>query len=199
MKKPLIMMVTVLGFLLAGCSSNNQDAQDSSSQSSESSTASSSTKTKLQDAQDVSISLTQAVDKVNAEQENARLTSVELSNDAGGYVYEIETVTTNREFEYTVDAESGKLNETKNERLEADDQSESDADRFTLNNVRSVQKTVKIARQEGAKGNLREYSLSREDNGKLVYELKFDDGETVREIGIDATSGDVTQPLQTDD
>ncbi|GAK48099.1 hypothetical protein LOSG293_190060 [Secundilactobacillus oryzae JCM 18671] len=199
MKKPLIMMVTAVGLLLAGCSSNNQHPQDSSSQSSETSTASSSTKTKLQDAQDVSISLIQAVDKVNAEQENARLTSVELSNDAGGYVYEIETVTTNREFKYTVDAESGKLDETKNERLEADDRSESDAERFTLNNVRSVQKTVKTARQEGAKGNLREYSLSREDNGKLVYELKFDDGETVREIGIDATSGDVTQPLQTDD
>ncbi|WP_054645678.1 PepSY domain-containing protein [Secundilactobacillus oryzae] len=140
MKKPLIMMVTAVGLLLAGCSSNNQHPQDSSSQSSETSTASSSTKTKLQDAQDVSISLIQAVDKVNAEQENARLTSVELSNDAGGYVYEIETVTTNREFKYTVDAESGKLDETKNERLEADDRSESDAERFTLNNVRSVQK-----------------------------------------------------------
>lgn len=196
MKTPLIATIGLLGILLTGCgqSGSNQSSTESSSSSRSSTKVATSS-----NAQKVPLTMTDAVNKMKSENSDAKLTGIELKNDAGGFVYEINSVTATKELETKINAKSGKVTRSDSEQLENDDKAEAKADGFDISDILSVNAAVKKARNADAKGTLIEYNLEKADIGNLIYELKFDTGDVNREIGIDATSGKVTQQLQTDD
>jgi len=196
MKTPLIATIGLLGILLTGCgqSGSNQSSTESSSSSRSSTKVATSS-----NAQKVPLTMTDAVNKMKSENSDAKLTGIELKNDAGGFVYEINSVTATKELETKINAKSGKVTRNDSEQLENDDKAEAKADGFDISDILSVNAAVKKARNADAKGTLIEYNLEKADTGNLIYELKFDTGDVNKEIGIDATSGKVTQQLQTDD
>lgn len=133
------------------------------------------------------ISLQQAI-AIGNQTVKGDLVSAEFDqNDySAGGKYEIKTIAGNIEHEIKIDANTGKVLSTKQERLDAEDMAE-------YNTMKRAKVSLTQAMQTAAqsvKGNVIEAEFDV-DNGKSMYEIKVAKGNQVHKVVIDSMTGQV--------
>lgn len=104
---------------------------------------------------------------------------------AGGK-YEVKIIANNTEYEVDIDADSGKVLKTKQERLDNKDRAEHKAMKQAKVSLNQAMKTA--ARSVG--GTVFEAEFDNDD-GQSVYEIKVAKGDQTHKIVIDAMTGKV--------
>lgn len=125
------------------------------------------------------------------------LVSVEFDqNDySAGGKYEIKTVASNTEYKIKIDADTGKVLSTKQERLDVDDMAEYKAMKRAKVSLTQAMQTA--AQSLNGKVIEAEFDV---DNGKSVYEIKVAKGNQVHKVMVDSMTGKViSSRLDNDD
>lgn len=118
---------------------------------------------------------------------SATFKSVELDKEDG--VYELEFYTSTYEYDYEIDAVTGKVLKAEKERVEADD----DDDKVPTGQTyisKSKAKSLALKKAGLSSATFQSVELD-EDDGKAVYELEFTSGKYEYECTIDAVTGKV--------
>lgn len=190
-----ILTVTALGAALGatvvGCSNQNSSTTSSLNKDSKSTkktkNAVQQNETKLKRT-DIKISQTEALNKFDQKFNNKKIKSIDLKAEGNSYVYEIEGVDNNKEYDATIDANSGKILRSHSEKLDWDEKVQKTLD---FDNLISRNEATKIA--EGrVKGTAQEWKLEQE-KGKAYWEVTINSGSKKTEVKIDAASKKVVE------
>lgn len=194
MKKIIIFGLTI-GFLgiLAGCRSNSTDSANSST----SQTTSSQSKTSSEESFKVSVD--EAIKAYQDAYPDSDITSLELESSLGKYVYKIEGVDDEKEYEMTVNADTKDVSKEKEETLDAEDKGgvKRKEDKLDLDKLLSVEKVSDLAIAHVGSGKATEWSLDK-DLGTTYWEVKVKDGQKETKVKVDAQSGKILES-ETDD
>ncbi|MEG0286834.1 MAG: PepSY domain-containing protein [Vagococcus sp.] len=122
------------------------------------------------------------------------ITSIKLENERSGFVYKVEGVDDNNEYELKINAESKDTIKDKTEKLDKDEQAgvKREADKLDLTNVISLDKATEIAEKEAKSGKAVEWELDRELS-TTYWEVQIKDGNKEYKVKLDAKTGDVLQ------
>lgn len=112
--------------------------------------------------------------------------SVELEKKFSGTYYDVEIRKSNQEIDVRVDAYNGKIVKVRKETDNHDDDFSKAKQNGT---IISAGKAASVA-AASVKGNFDELDLD-EDDGILFYEVKFRNGNTETEVGVDAYSAKI--------
>ncbi|PXZ20636.1 hypothetical protein DM474_04745 [Lactobacillus helveticus] len=146
-------------------------------------------KTKLKRTK-IDLSQKDAVDKFDAKYPNKQIKSIDLKQENGTYVYEIDGFDKTNEYTATIDADTGKVLHSHSEKLDLDDRHQKALD---LNSVISRDEATKIA-EKHADGVSKEWNLELdEDDGKAYWDVEVSDGTKSTEVKINATNKDVVR------
>lgn len=142
------------------------------------------------------ISLQQAI-AISNKTVKGDLVSIEFDqNDySAGGKYEIKTIASNTEYDLKIDADTGKVLSTKQERLDVDDMAEYNAMKRAKVSLTQAMQTA----AQSIKGKViaAEFDM---DNGTSVYEIKVAKGNQVHKVVIDSMTGKViSSRLDNDD
>ncbi|MGP5430980.1 PepSY domain-containing protein [Enterococcus malodoratus] len=199
MKKIVILglSVALLGGL-AGCGTDSDDSASSSSSTQKTSQTSNS-QTSSEATTNFKVSVDDAIKAYQEAYPDSDITSVDLETSFGKYLYKIEGVDDNKEYEVRVDADSKEVSKEREENLDTEDKDgvKRKEDKLDLDNLLSVEKVSDIAVKHVGKGKATDWSLDK-DMGKTYWEVKVMDGHKETEVKIDAKSGDVLES-ETDD
>lgn len=199
MKKIVILglSVALLGGL-AGCGTDSDDSASSSSSTQKTSQTSNS-QTSSEVTTNFKVSVDDAIKAYQEAYPDSDITSVDLETSFGKYLYKIEGVDDNKEYEVRVDADSKEVSKEREENLDTEDKDgvKRKEDKLDLDNLLSVEKVSDIAVKHVGKGKATDWSLDK-DMGKTYWEVKVMDGHKETEVKIDAKSGDVLES-ETDD
>lgn len=199
MKKIVILglSVALLGGL-AGCGTDSDDSASSSSSTQKTSQTSNS-QTSSEANTNFKVSVDDAIKAYQEAYPDSDITSVDLETSFGKYLYKIEGVDDNKEYEVRVDADSKEVSKEREENLDTEDKDgvKRKEDKLDLDNLLSVEKVSDIAVKHVGKGKATDWSLDK-DMGKTYWEVKVMDGHKETEVKIDAKSGDVLES-ETDD
>ncbi|WP_416334622.1 PepSY domain-containing protein [Anaerococcus sp. DFU013_CI05] len=134
------------------------------------------------------ISLDDAVAKFKEafDDDSIEISSVELDEDDGKYTYDIEGFKENKEYEASIDAESGEVLAQEEENDHDNDDSDDDV-AIDFEKIISPKEAMEKA-LENNKGYVKSYEIDHNDDGKLVYEIDVEDGDDVE---LDAETGDI--------
>ena len=116
--------------------------------------------------------------------------SVELESKQGQYYYEVEIDTVDAEYDFDIDAVTGEILYSKEDKQNDDDKINIiEKSNATQNNYITSEKAIEIAEKE-VNGNVIEIDRDDED-GRIIYEieLKTNNGEV--ELKLDAITGKV--------
>ncbi|NHL94474.1 hypothetical protein EQ813_05335 [Lactobacillus helveticus] len=145
--------------------------------------------TKLKRAK-IDLSQKDALDKFDAKYPNKQIKSIDLKQENGTYVYEIDGFDKTNEYTATIDADNGKVLHSHSEKLDVDDRHQKALD---LNSVISRDEATKIA-EKHADGVSKEWNLELdEDDGKAYWDVEVSDGTKSTEVKINATNKDVVR------
>lgn len=108
--------------------------------------------------------------------------AVEFGEDDGKYGYKIQGFKGNKEYELSLDADSG---EVLSQESDTDEDSQNDM-AIDFSKIIKPEDAIKKAK-ENNKGYVESWDLDY-DNGKLVYEVDVQDGDDVQ---LDASTGDI--------
>lgn len=138
--------------------------------------------------QEFKVSLTDAVDKFKEAfaEDGIEVESVELDEDDGKFVYDVQGFKDNNEYEATIDAETGEV--LSQEQDQDDDTQDDIAIDFAsiITPEDAMQKAL-----ENNKGYVKGWELEHSDDyGKLVYDIDIEDGD---DVAIDAETGDIVE------
>ncbi|BBM17838.1 hypothetical protein G15_1484 [Enterococcus avium] len=199
MKKIVILglSVALLGGL-AGCGTDSDDSASSSSSTQKTSQTSNS-QTSSEANTNFKVSVDDAIKAYQEAYPDSDITSVDLETSFGKYLYKIEGVDDNKEYEVRVDADTKEVSKEREENLDTEDKDgvKRKEDKLDLDNLLSVEKVSDIAVKHVGKGKATDWSLDK-DMGKTYWEVKVMDGHKETEVKIDAKSGDVLES-ETDD
>lgn len=199
MKKIVILglSVALLGGL-AGCGTDSDDSASSSSSTQKTSQTSNS-QTSSEATTNFKVSVDDAIKAYQEAYPDSDITSVDLETSFGKYLYKIEGVDDNKEYEVRVDADTKEVSKEREENLDTEDKDgvKRKEDKLDLDNLLSVEKVSDIAVKHVGKGKAIDWSLDK-DMGKTYWEVKVMDGHKETEVKIDAKSGDVLES-ETDD
>lgn len=199
MKKIVILglSVALLGGL-AGCGTDSDDSASSSSSTQKASQTSNS-QTSSEANTNFKVSVDDAIKAYQEAYPDSDITSVDLETSFGKYLYKIEGVDDNKEYEVRVDADTKEVSKEREENLDTEDKDgvKRKEDKLDLDNLLSVEKVSDIAVKHVGKGKATDWSLDK-DMGKTYWEVKVMDGHKETEVKIDAKSGDVLES-ETDD
>lgn len=184
----------LIGALAIGTVACSNDDHSESTQSSKVEKSKKSTKkavkqneTKLKRAK-IDFSQKDALDKFDAKYPNKQIKSIDLKQENGTYVYEIDGFDKTNEYTATIEAKNGKVLHSHSEKLDVDDRHQKALD---LNSVISRDEATKIA-EKHADGVSKEWNLELdEDDGKAYWDVEVSDGTKSTEVKINATNKDV--------
>lgn len=186
----------LIGALAIGTVACSNDDHSESTQSSKVEKSKKSTKkavkqneTKLKRAK-IDLSQKDALDKFDAKYPNKQIKSIDLKQENGTYVYEIDGFDKTNEYTATIDADNGKVLHSHSEKLDVDDRHQKALD---LNSVISRDEATKIA-EKHADGVSKEWNLELdEDDSKAYWDVEVSDGTKSTEVKINATNKDVVR------
>lgn len=186
----------LIGALAIGTVACSNDDHSESTQSSKVEKSKKSTKkavkqneTKLKRAK-IDLSQKDALDKFDAKYPNKQIKSIDLKQENGTYVYEIDGFDKTNGYTATIDADNGKVLQSHSEKLDVDDLHQKALD---LNSVISRDEATKIA-EKHADGVSKEWNLELdEDDGKAYWDVEVSDGTKSTEVKINATNKDVVK------
>lgn len=114
--------------------------------------------------------------------EGVEVTSVELDEEDGRYVYDVQGYDQEKEYEATIDAESGEIISSEEE---VDDVDPDDV-AIDFEKILSPKEAMTKA-MENNNGYVKSYELEWEDD-KMTYDIDVQDGD---EVKLDAETGDI--------
>lgn len=130
------------------------------------------------------ISLDDAVAKFKEafDDDSIEISSVELDEDDGKYTYDIEGFKENKEYEASIDAESGEV-------LAKEEENDDDMDDdIAIDFTKIISPKEAMAKAlENNTGYVKSYEIDHDDD-RIVYEIDIEDGDDVE---LDAESGDI--------
>lgn len=133
------------------------------------------------------ISLDDAVAKFKEafDDDSIEISSVELDEDDGKYTYDIEGFKENKEYEASIDAESGEVLAKEEEN---DDDNDDMDDDIAIDFTKIISPKEAMAKAlENNTGYVKSYEINHDDD-RIVYEIDIEDGDDVE---LDAESGDI--------
>ena len=133
------------------------------------------------------ISLDDAVAKFKEafDDDSIEISSVELDEDDGKYTYDIEGFKENKEYEASIDAESGEVLAKEEEN---DDDNDDMDDDVAIDFTKIISPKEAMAKAlENNTGDVKSYEIDHDDD-RIVYEIDIEDGDDVE---LDAESGDI--------
>ena len=136
---------------------------------------------------DFAISLDDAVAKFKEafDDDSIEISSVELDEDDGKYTYDIEGFKENKEYEASIDAESGEVLAKEEEN---DDDNDDMDDDIAIDFTKIISPKEAMAKAlENNTWYVKSYKIDHDDD-RIVYEIDIEDGEDVE---LDAESGDI--------
>jgi len=182
---------------LAGCgSSSTGDTNESASNSQSESVMSSNEVTSSSEGTNTNgernVSVEDAIQIFKDNYSDTAITSLDLERSLGKYVYKIEGVDDNKEYELQIDSETKEVSKKSEESLDTDEQAgvKRKADKLDLNKLLSIDEVSKIAVKEAGNGEATEWSLDK-DLDITYWEVKVKDGQKETEVKINAQSGKV--------
>ena len=125
---------------------------------------------------------------------DARFERVELDRDDGRVYYEVDFSANGYEYDYEIDAKSGKVLDVDKERVERDDDDDDDDDRAPANTANYIGKDKAKSTAFNHAGVTSAKSVSvelDEDDGRYVYQVEFEANGYEYDYEIDAVSGKV--------
>lgn len=186
-------LIGALAIGTAACSNNDnsQSTQSSKVEKSKKDTkkAVNQNETKLKQAK-IDLSQSDAVKKFDDKYPNKQIKSIDLKQENGSYVYEIDGFDKSNEYSTIIDANTGKLLQSHSEKLDLDDQNQKSLD---LNKVISRNEATKIA-EKNADGVSKEWKLELDDDDATAYwDVEVSDGTKSSEVKINAISKKVVK------
>lgn len=133
------------------------------------------------------ISLDDAVAKFKEafDDDSIEISSIELDEDDGKYTYDIEGFKENKEYEASIDAESGEVLAKEEEN---DDDNDDMDDDVAIDFTKIISPKEAMAKAlENNTGYVKSYEIDH-DYDRIVYEIDIEDGDDVE---LDAESGDI--------
>ena len=133
------------------------------------------------------ISLDDAVAKFKEafDDDSIEISSIDLDEDDGKYTYDIEGFKENKEYEASIDAESGEV--LAKEEVNDDDNDDMDDD-VAIDFTKIISPKEAMAKAlENNTGYVKSYEIDHDDD-RIVYEIDIEDGDDVE---LDAESGDI--------
>ena len=133
------------------------------------------------------ISLDDAVAKFKEafDDDSIEISSVELDEEDGKYTYDIEGFKENKEYEASIDAESGEVLAKEEEN---DDDNDDMDDDVAIDFTKIISPKEAMAKAlENNTGYVKSYEIDHDDD-RIVYEIDIEDGDDVE---LDAESGDI--------
>jgi len=185
---------------LAGCSTNSDDSNSSSSSTNSQVTTQTSQSQASSDTNtNVKVSVEDAIKAYKEAYPDSDITSIDLDSSFGSYLYKIEGVDDNKEYEVRVNADTKEISKEREEELDTEDRSgvKRNEDKLNLENLLSIDKVSDIATKHVGAGKATDWSLDK-DLGTTYWEVKVMDGQKETEVKVDAQSGDVLES-ETDD
>lgn len=180
MKFKTIATVTASALLLAAC---GNDASDNSKESKSSNEKGDNKQVIALDK--IKTSPKEAVKKAEDVYSGQNLKGISYEKSNGEWAYKIEQQKTGTESEVII---SDKNKKVLNKETEKED-SINKNDEFKYSDAIDYKKAIKNGQKE-FDGDIKEWSLS-EDDGKLVYDMDLQKGNTKHEITVDAKNGKV--------
>lgn len=117
--------------------------------------------------------------------DSIEISSVELDEDDGKYTYDIEGFKENKEYEASIDAESGEVLAKEEEN---DDDNDDMDDDVAIDFTKIISPKEAMAKAlENNTGYVKSYEIDHDDD-RIVYEIDIEDGDDVE---LDAESGDI--------
>lgn len=188
----------LIGALAVGtvaCSNDHHDDSDSARSSKVSKSTKSTKKavnqneTKLKITK-IDLSQQKALDKFNAKFTNKQIKSIDLKQENGTYVYEIDGFDKTNEYTATIDANNGQVLHSHSKKLDLDDRHQKALD---LDSVISRDEATKIA-EKHADGISKEWNLELdEDDGQAYWDIDVSDGTKKTEVKINANTKEVVR------
>ncbi|MDT2758203.1 PepSY domain-containing protein [Enterococcus xiangfangensis] len=194
MKKIIVLgLSAALLAVLASCGSNPEYSSSSSSSS-----AQETSQTKASDTTDTDfkVSVDDAIEAYQEAYPDSEITSIDLETSLGKYLYKIEGVDDDKEYELRVDANTKAVSKEREENLDTEDQAgvKRTEDKLDLQDLLSIKQVSDIAEEHVGDGKATDWSLDKED-GTTYWEVKVTNGNEETEVKIDAKTGEV---LETD-
>ena len=137
--------------------------------------------------EEFAISLDDAVAKFKEafDDDSIEISSIELDEDDGKYTYDIEGFKENKEYEASIDAESGEVLAKEEEN---DDDNDDMDDDIAIDFTKIISPKEAMAKAlENNTGYVKSYEIDHDDD-RIVYEIDIEDGDDVE---LDAESGDI--------
>lgn len=203
MKKRLLLGMGLVTLLVtAGCS---QQAIESPTNKKENKTE----QTKVQETQ-ISTSETsqnlagiatieEIVELFQKEYPDTDITSLELERSRTEFIYQVEGVDNDKEYELKIKAETKEIIKNKEEKLEQDERKgvKRKSDSLDLNEILSLEEVTAIAQNEVATEEAIEWDLDKTLN-VTYWEITFKQGSHETKVKVDAKSGEVLETEQDD-
>ncbi len=133
------------------------------------------------------ISLDDAVAKFKEafDDDSIEISSIELDEDDGKYTYDIDGFKENKEYEASIDSESGEVLAKEEEN---DDDNDDMDDDVAIDFTKIISPKEAMAKAlENNTGYVKSYEIDHDDD-RIVYEIDIEDGDDVE---LDAESGDI--------
>lgn len=126
---------------------------------------------------------------------DGQVTDVELSDDDGRKHYEVDIRDKDFEYDYDIDAFTGKVLEQDSDRLDDDDKGEKeqagvDGTQAAAESLIAAEEASEIALQQSNGGTIVEFDLDNDD-GMKYYDVEIVNGDQEYELEIDATDGNI--------
>lgn len=122
------------------------------------------------------------------------ITSLELENERNGFIYKVEGVDDNKEYDVKIDATSKEIKKDRDENLDKNEQNgvKRKQDKLDLAGILSVDEVTKIAEKETGFGKAVEWNLDKELD-TMLWEVSGLDGRKETQVKLDAKSGKVLE------
>ncbi|MBC2158205.1 PepSY domain-containing protein [Listeria booriae] len=204
-KISVLAMTTVMVGALAACgdddaNSNKSSNNNNTEQTTDSNKSSNSNSNNTVDLNNkkFSMSYTDAIEIFKNKHPEADVTSVELSQELGKYVYTIDGVDDNNEYEMKFDADTKAILQDNNEKLDAEDANgkERANEKLDLNGIKTSQEAMTAALKQQS-GTVSEWTIEREMN-QTYFEVKIINGNQTFDIKLDAKTLAVLSTEQDD-
>ncbi|WP_178197962.1 PepSY domain-containing protein [Ligilactobacillus sp. Marseille-Q7487] len=198
MKKVKLLGVGVLAALvLAGCSNNQPTTQHSQATSSSQSHMNSQTTTTTSGVPaEIKVSVADAIAFYQEKHPNTDITSLELELDKslGNYVYKIDGMDDNTEYELKFDAETKNVYHDRSEMLDHDEQNgvERANEKLDLSNILDLQAATQAAQKEAGSGTIESWELDR-NLGTTYWEVKFRVNNQEVNVKLNAQNGTILE------
>ncbi|AQY50589.1 hypothetical protein PWEIH_08791 [Listeria weihenstephanensis FSL R9-0317] len=195
-KISMIAMTTVMVGTLAACGdddANNSNTSTGTNTTEQTTDSNNNSDTKAVDLnnKDFALSYTEAIELFKNKHPKTDITSVELSQELGKYVYTIDGVDDSNEFEMKFDADSKAILQDNNEKLDNEDANgqERANEKLDLTGIKTPQEAMTAALKQQS-GTVNEWSIDRELN-QTYFNVKVMNGTQEYEVKLDAKTLDV--------